>query len=125
MKTTLYVLLATLTYTSSLTAQNTYRLTVNELFERGLQNSIAIQSSVIKTQISEDKVGLAKNKRLPDISVSGLFGYTGTLTILDKDLSFLKHSDCNSAHISGRADKEQHRESGIGKGDSSIVLTKG
>ncbi|MDR1504096.1 MAG: TolC family protein [Prevotella sp.] len=93
MKTTLYILLATLIYTSSLTAQNTYKLTVNELFERGVQNSIAIQSSVIKTQISEDKVGLAKNKRLPDISVSGLFGYVGTPTILDRDLSFLKHSD--------------------------------
>ncbi|MBK5721475.1 TolC family protein [Dysgonomonas sp. Marseille-P4677] len=74
-------------------SQNPYKLTLDELFERGLQNSIAIQSSVIKTQISEDKVSLAKNKQLPDISVGGLFGYVGTPIIMDKDLSFLKHSD--------------------------------
>lgn len=76
-----------------LAAQAQYRLTVDELFERGLQNSIAIQSSVIKTQISEDKFSLAKNKQLPDISVGGLFGYVGTPIVMDKDFSFLKHSD--------------------------------
>lgn len=63
------------------------------MFERGLQNSVSIQASFIKTQISEDKLGLAKNKQLPDISVNGLFGYAGTPLILDKDLSFLQRSE--------------------------------
>lgn len=75
------------------TGQTKYKLTIDELFERGLQNSIAIQSSVVRSQISDDKVALAKNKQLPDISVGGLFGYVGTPTILDRDFSFLEHSN--------------------------------
>jgi outer membrane protein TolC len=89
----LHIVFTLLSISLPLTAQTTYRLTVNELFERGIQNSIAIQTSVIKTQISEDKVSLARNKRLPDISVNGLFGYVGTPIILDKDFSFLQHSN--------------------------------
>lgn len=88
-----HILYIFLIFSLPLVAQAPYRITVNELFDRGLQNSVTIQASVIKTQISEDKVSLAKNKQLPDISVAGLFGYVGTPTILDKDLSFLKHSD--------------------------------
>lgn len=93
MKKSTHILYIFLIFSLPLIAQAPYRITVNELFNRGLQNSVAIQASVIKTQISEDKVSLAKNKQLPDISVAGLFGYVGTPTILDKDLSFLKHSD--------------------------------
>lgn len=93
MKKSTYILYIFLIFSLPLVAQAPYKITVNELFERGLQNSVTIRASVIKTQISEDKVGLAKNKQLPDISVAGLFGYVGTPTILYKDLSFLKHSD--------------------------------
>jgi outer membrane protein TolC len=85
--------LISLIFSLPLIAQMPYKITINELFERGLQNSVAIQASVVKTQISEDKISLAKNKQLPDISVGGLFGYVGTPIILDKDLSFLKHSE--------------------------------
>ncbi len=79
-------------------AQNTYRLSVTELFERGgIQNSLVIRSSEIKSQISAGKVSLAKNKRLPDITIGGgAVGYVGTPTILDKDFSFLKHSETPS-----------------------------
>lgn len=93
MKKNIRILLAVLPLSLSLVAQTPYKITVDELFERGLQNSVSIQASAIKTQISEDKVSLARNGQLPDISVSGLFGYVGTPLILDKDLSFLKHSD--------------------------------
>ncbi|MDR0824129.1 MAG: TolC family protein [Prevotella sp.] len=88
-----YIVLISLIFSLPLIAQMPYKITINELFERGLQNSVAIQASVVKTQISEDKISLAKNKQLPDISVGGLFGYVGTPIILDKDLSFLKHSE--------------------------------
>lgn len=74
-------------------AQSPYNLTVQELFEKGIQNSIAVQSSYLKKQIAEDKIVLAKNKRIADIQATGQFGYVGTPTILDKDLSFLKHSN--------------------------------
>jgi outer membrane protein TolC len=74
-------------------AAQSHRLTVDELFERGIENSLAIQASVIKTQLLDDKESLAKNKRLPDIALGGLVGYVGTPLILDKDLSYLKQSE--------------------------------
>lgn len=93
MKKSTYILFISVIFSLSLAAQVPYKITINELFERGLQNSIAIQTSIIKAEISEDKASLARNKQLPDISINGLFGYVGTPTILDKDLSFLKHSE--------------------------------
>lgn len=93
MKKNTNILYTLLIFSLPLVAQVPRKITVNELFDLGMQNSLAIRSSYIRSQISEDKVSLAKNKQLPDISVSGLFGYVGTPAILDKDLSFLKHSD--------------------------------
>ncbi len=93
MKRRINVLFIFLAMWLSLAAQTTYKISIDELFEKGLQNSITIQASVIKSSISEDKAGLARNKQLPDISVNGLFGYVGTPTILDKDLSFLQHPE--------------------------------
>lgn len=86
-------LLLTLTFLFPLHAQEVYRLGVDELFTRGIENSLKIQSSVLEEEVSEDKAALAKNKRLPDISVSGLYGYVGKSTVLDKDLSYLSHPD--------------------------------
>ena len=77
-------------FSLSLTAQTTYTLSVEELFNRGIQNSVAIQASIVRTQISNEKTVLAKNKRLPHIGVNGTFGYVGTPVILNPDLSFLE-----------------------------------
>lgn len=74
----------------SLTAQTIYTLPVEELFERGIQNSVAIQASIVKTQISDEKTALAKNKLLPYIGIDGTFGYVGTPVILNTNLSFLE-----------------------------------
>lgn len=68
-----------------------YKLSVEELFQKGIDHSIAVQSSLLKTEIAKDKKSLAKNKWLPDVTISGQFGYVGTSTILDKDLSFVQH----------------------------------
>lgn len=81
---------------SFISAQTSYNLSVDELFDRGIQNSLSIKSSIIKTQISADKVNLAKTKQLPDIIVGGNFGYIGQPTILDKDFSFQKHPESPS-----------------------------
>lgn len=78
---------------ASICAQNIYKLSIDELLERGMQYSIAIQSSTLNTIITENKTSLAKNKQLPAISIGGSFGYVGTPTVLDKDLSFVKHSN--------------------------------
>jgi outer membrane protein TolC len=77
----------------SLTAQTIYTLPVEELFDRGIQNSIAIQASMVKTQISNEKTALAKNRQLPYIAVDGSFGYVGTPVILNTNLSFLERSE--------------------------------
>ena len=77
----------------SLSAQTIYTLPVEELFDRGIQNSVAIQASIVKTQISDEKTALAKNKQLPHIAVDGSFGYVGTPVIFNPDLSFLKRSE--------------------------------
>lgn len=82
-----------LTVISSVKAQATYKLTVPELFEKGLEYSLSIRSSELKVQMSGDRLALAKNKLLPDIQVVGQFGYVGTTTILDRDLSFMKHPE--------------------------------
>lgn len=75
----------------SISSQNIYKLSVDELLEKGIENSIAIQASTVKAKISEDKTYLAQNKQLPDITLGGVFGYVGTPVILDTDLSFKSH----------------------------------
>lgn len=76
----------------SLESKAQYKLSVEELFERGIQHNIVIQSTYLKVEIANDKNSLAKNKRLPDVAVVGQFGYVGTPTILDKDFSFVQHT---------------------------------
>lgn len=68
-----------------------YKLSVEELFQKGIEHSITVQSTYLKAEIANEKNSLAKNKRLPDVAIVGQFGYVGTSTILDKDLSFVKH----------------------------------
>ena len=80
-------------FSSHLSAQNIYKLPVDELFDRGVANSLALQSANLQQQIAKEKVGLAKNKQIPDIQATAQFGYVGRPTILDTDLSFLKHSN--------------------------------
>lgn len=75
----------------SLSSQNIYKLSVDELLEKGIENSIVIQVSIVKAKISEKKEHLAQNKQLPDITFGGVFGYVGTPVMLDRDLSFKSH----------------------------------
>ena len=74
----------------SLQAQKVYTLSVEELFDRGIQNSVAIQASTVKTQISNEKTILAKHKQLPYIGINGTVGYIGTPVILNPDFSFIE-----------------------------------
>lgn len=75
----------------SFEANAQYKLSVEELFKKGIEHSLTVQSTNLKVEIANNKNSLAKNKRLPDIAVTGQFGYVGPSTILDKDLSFVKH----------------------------------
>lgn len=78
--------------TNFVSAQSVYKLSVEELFEKGIQNSLTLQSAYLQRQISVDNTALAKNKQLPDLQVNGQFGFVGTPIILDKDLSYVKKS---------------------------------
>ena len=93
MKKSIYTAASCFLFGLTLTAQTTYILSVKELFNRGIENSITIQASIVKAQISDEKTILAKNKRLPHIVIDGTFGYVGTPVILNPDLSFLKRSE--------------------------------
>lgn len=78
---------------SNIQAQSSYKLSVQELFDRAIENSVAIKESELKVEISKSKKVLSQNKLLPDIQFTGQFGFVGTPTVLDKDLSFVKHSE--------------------------------
>jgi len=77
----------------SISAQSVYTLSVNDLFDKGIQNAVAIRAAQVKTQISNEKLSLAKNKRLPHIGIDGMAGYVGTPVILNPDLSFLERDE--------------------------------
>jgi outer membrane protein TolC len=77
----------------SLQAQTVYTLSVKELFDSGIRNSVAIQASTVKTQIADEKTGLAKNKQLPNIAIGGTLGYVGTPVVLNPNLSFLERAE--------------------------------
>ena len=76
----------------SLPAQTVYTLSVKDLFDRGMQNAVAIQAAQVKTQISNERTYTAKNKRLPAIKIEGSFGYVVEPFILNPDLSYLERS---------------------------------
>jgi len=80
-----------LIFTILLSAQTTYQLSVSELFDKGIQNSLNIKSSIVKNEIANDQKNLALKKRLPEIALKGSVGYVGTATLYDKNLSFLEH----------------------------------
>jgi len=87
-----YIILCFL-FKLSLAAETTYTLSVQELFDRSIENSVILRASIVKAQISDEKIILAKNNRLPHIAVGGKFGYVGTPVILNPDLSFLERSE--------------------------------
>jgi len=76
----------------SLSAQTIYTLPVDELFDRGIRNSVAIQAALVKTRIADEKVSLAKNKQLPRIGVDGSFGLVGNPVVWDKNFLFLEQA---------------------------------
>jgi len=81
-----FLIIILLAYISA-NAQNAYNLSVDELFEKGIDNSTKIKASQLKYSISQDKEALAKNRQLPEIEVNALEGYIGQPAILNKDFT--------------------------------------
>lgn len=92
-KKNIYICIALLSLVlpNKLFAQEIYKLKIEELISRGIENSVTLQASTLKVKISESKTGISKARRMPEINISGLVGYVGKPIILDKDFSFMKH----------------------------------
>ena len=69
----------------------TFPLSMEELFKKGVEKSLSIQSAQLELYMSGDKVSIAKDKYLPDIQLNGQFGFVGQPTVLNKDLSYMSH----------------------------------
>ncbi|MFR9167010.1 MAG: hypothetical protein ACLVKO_12660 [Dysgonomonas sp.] len=60
MKKLICILVVAFAATATIEAQTTYKLGLDEVFEKGLENSLAIRMSQEKIHIAEDKHTLAK-----------------------------------------------------------------
>lgn len=86
---TIFLLLSAL----PLKAQQTYPLSLNELFERGIAYSLRIKASHIHEIVAEEKEQTARSSRLPEIRISATAGYIGQPTIFKNGLSHPTHPD--------------------------------
>lgn len=81
------ILLLLIALPVSLTAQQTYPLSIDELFSRGTENSLRLQASRIQETIAADREKTARTARLPGISAGATAGYIGQPTIFKRGLS--------------------------------------
>lgn len=88
-----YIVLFLLLLALPLKAQQTYPLSLNELFERGIENSLRIKASHIQEIVAEEKEQTARSSRLPDIQINASAGYIGQPTIFTSGLSHPTHPD--------------------------------
>ncbi|MEG1728263.1 MAG: TolC family protein [Bacteroidaceae bacterium] len=73
--------------------RSTYFLSVDELFQRGVENSLRIKASHLHERIADEKGKTALTLRLPDVNVEASFGYIGQPTIFANGLSHATHPD--------------------------------
>lgn len=76
-----------------LMAQQTYPLSVDELFRRGEENSLRIRESQIQQNIAAEREKTALNNRLPDINIGVTGGYVGETTLFQQGLSHPTHPE--------------------------------
>lgn len=78
---------------ASATAQQTYPLPLDELFERGVENSLQIKAAHMQELIAGEKEKTARSMRLPDLKLSATTGYIGRPTIFKSGLAHPTHPD--------------------------------
>lgn len=78
---------------ATLSAQQIYTLSVDELFRLGKENSLQLKASHIQEVIADDKERTARTARLPEINVGATAGYIGQPTIFKQGLSQATHPD--------------------------------
>lgn len=87
------LLLLPLLACAPLMAQQTYPLSVDELFSRGEENSLRIRESQIQQNIASERKKTALNNRLPDINIGATGGYVGETTLFQQGLAGATHPD--------------------------------
>ncbi|MEG0453858.1 MAG: TolC family protein [Bacteroides sp.] len=74
-----------------LPAQESYRLSVSELFRLGECNSLRIKESQLQQTMAGEREQTARATRLPDISVGLTGGYIGGTTLFEQGLTEATH----------------------------------
>lgn len=93
MKFKFYIIFVLLFPTFMLKAQQTYPLSLNKLFERGVIYSLRIKASHIQEMAADEKMQNAHTSRLPEINISATAAYIGQPTIFQSGLSHPIHPD--------------------------------
>lgn len=93
MKFKFYIALVFLLPPFLLKAQQTYPLSLNELFDRGTSHSLRIKASHIQEIAAREKEQDALNSRLPEVKVSATTGYIGQPTVFRSGLAHPMHPD--------------------------------
>lgn len=88
-----FYIIIVLLFPVSLKAQQTYPLSLDELFERGTENSLRIKASHIQEIVAGEKEKTARTSRLPEIHLNATTGYIGQPTIFSSGLSHPVHPD--------------------------------
>lgn len=90
-------LLGTLFYASSIQAQtvpaDSLFLTVDQLFDRGVRNSLLLQADALKEKAAGKRTLTARSAQLPDLQVGLKGGYVGQPTVFQHGLTDAVHPD--------------------------------
>lgn len=82
-----YYMILLLLFPLSLWAQQTYFLSLDELFDRGAKHSLHIKASHIQEMLAGEREKMARSSRLPEIHVGATTGYIGQPVVFKKGLS--------------------------------------
>lgn len=77
----------------TLTAQEPYFLSIDELFRLGTENSLSLKASHIQETIADEQERSARTTTLPAINIGATAGYIGQPTIFKKGLTHSTHPD--------------------------------
>lgn len=72
-------------------AQDVHLLGIDELFKRGIENSLKVKADKVNENIAMDEVATAKTGLLPDITVGLTGGYIGNPTVFEQGLTDAVH----------------------------------
>ena len=74
--------------TSSINAQtDSLFLTVDQLFERGVQHSLQLQADAMRESMAQERTRTARSAQLPELQIGLKGGFVGQPVVWDRGLS--------------------------------------